>query len=484
MSATIKTLFLAAEAEPFVKIGGLADVAGSLPLALRALPYQATRGVTLDVRLVLPLHRNIRADASTLHLVAEFSVYRRGGNIPAQVYEMSSGGMPVYFINGDPLSSSPSVYSINPAEDREKYAFFSLAALELTRHLDWQPDIVHANDWHTALALYALRSRSTGSVAEHVHTVFTVHNLPYTGGDGSDVLSAYGLIPLNDDSLPEWAQTQPLPLGLWSADSIVPVSPTYAREILTPDFGCGLDPYLKTLSNRLTGILNGLDVISWNPETDTALSARFSVDDLRARAANKTALQNTLEMKEDARVPLLVMIGRIDQQKGLDITFDALRQMTDRSWQFIILGSGDPVLENAALGLQADFPDRVRAVIRYDGALGRLLYSGADMFLMPSRYEPCGLAQMIAMRYGCVPVVRATGGLKDTVREGKTGFLFQDAVAGSMVEALKHALTVYADQETWQQFQRNDMKEDFSWSRSARQYAIIYRSLVFGSEKT
>lgn len=481
MSATINILFLAAEAEPFVKIGGLADVAGSLPLALRALPYQATRGVRLDVRLVLPLHRSIRADAPTLQPVAEFSVYRRGGNIPAQVFMMSSGGMPVYFINGTPLSSTSSVYSTDPALDREKYAFFSLATLELIRYLDWQPDIVHANDWHTALALYALCSHHTNQELARVRTVFTVHNLPYMGGDSSDVLSAYGLIPLNDDSLPKWAQTQPLPLGLWSADVIVPVSPTYAREILTPDFGCGLDPYLMTRTKSMTGILNGLDVKCWNPETDQTLAARFNADELPARAANKTALRKVLELEGDVRVPLLVMIGRIDQQKGLDITFEALRQMTDRSWQFVILGSGDPALENAARSLQADFPDRVRAVIRYDAALGRLLYGGADMFLMPSRYEPCGLAQIIAMRYGCVPVVRATGGLKDTVQEGKTGFLFQEAVAGSMVEAMERALTVYARPEKWQHFQRNGMKEDFSWPRSARQYAIIYRSLVSGS---
>ncbi len=480
MSATINILFLAAEAEPFIKIGGLADVAGSLPLALRALPYQATGGVTLDVRLVLPLHRTIQAEATTLRPVAEFSVYRLGGNIPAQVFEMSSGGMPVYFINGDPLSSSPSVYSMDPALDREKYAFFSLAALELARYLNWQPDIVHSNDWHTALALYALRSRPTDPALERVRTVFTVHNLPYMGGNGSDVLSAYGLAPLNDDSLPKWAQTQPLPLGLWSADAIVPVSPAYAREILTPDFGCGLDPYLMTRSNSMTGILNGLDVNYWDPETDKTLAARFTADELSARAVNKTTLQKTLGLKEDARVPLLLMIGRIDQQKGLDITFDALRQMSDRSWQFVLLGSGDPELENSARNLQADFPDRTRAIIRYDSALGRLLYGGADMFLMPSRYEPCGLAQMIAMHYGCVPVVRATGGLKDTVQEGKTGFLFQEAVAGSMVEALERALAIYTRPEKWQHFQRKGMKEDFSWPRSARQYAIIYRSLMSG----
>ncbi len=483
MPVSINILFLAAEAEPFIKIGGLADVAGSLPLALRALPSQAMGAVPLDVRLVLPLYPTIRAEAATMRPMADYSVFRHGGNILVHVFEMSLGGMPVYFINGDPITNTPSVYSADPALDREKYTFFSLAALEMTRHLDWQPDIVHANDWHTALALYALRSRSTDLVLARLRTVFTIHNLPYMGGDGSDELSSYGLSPLNDDSLPKWAQTQPLPLGLWSADAIVPVSPTYAREILTPEFGCGLDPYLQTRTNSMTGILNGLDVNYWNPETDNALAARFTSVELPSRAANKTALQKSLELKEDGHIPLLVMIGRIDQQKGVDITFEAMRQMADRNWQFAILGSGDPALENAARNLQADFPERIRAVIRYDAALSRLLYGGADMFLMPSRYEPCGLAQMIAMRYGCVPVVRATGGLKDTVKEGKTGFLFQEAETDSMVEALQRALTAYAGMEKWQNFQRNGMKEDFSWSRSARQYATIYRSLVSGSKE-
>jgi starch synthase len=478
MSATINILFLAAEAEPFVKIGGLADVAGSLPLALRALPPQVTQGVTLDVRLVLPLHRTIRVDSLSLRPVAEFSIYRSSGNIPVQVLETSSGEMPVYFLNGTPISNTPSVYSTDPALDREKYAFFSLAALEMIHYLSWQPNIIHANDWHTALALYALRSRQTDPALASVHTVFTVHNLPYMGGDGSDILSSYNLIPLNNDSLPKWAQTQALPLGLWSADAIVPVSPTYAREILTPDFGCGLDPYLKTRTNSMTGILNGLDANYWNPETDPVLAVRFTADELPARVANKITLQKALKLKEDGRVPLLVMIGRIDQQKGLDITFEALRQMVDRYWQFVILGSGDPVLEDAARSLQEDFPDSVRAILRYDADLGHLLYGGGDIFLMPSRYEPCGLAQMIAMHYGCVPLVRATGGLMDTVREGKTGFLFLEAIAGSMVESLERALTIYAQPEKWQLFQHNGMNEDFSWFRSASRYARIYASLM------
>jgi starch synthase len=477
MTETLRILFLAAEAEPYIKVGGLADVASSLPLALRGLPPVAAQGINLDVRLALPLYRAIRTDISTSRPVAEFTINRSGRLLPAKVFETSLHGMPVYFISGEPISNSASVYSRDPALDREKFSFFSLAALEMVLHMDWKPDILHANDWHTALAVYALPARRANPEMSHVRSILTLHNLPYMGGDGTNELEAYGLTPPGDDMLPGWARTQPLPLGLWAADALVPVSPGYAGEILTPDFGCGLDNFLRSRSAGITGILNGLDLAAWNPETDPCLTANFNAENLSRRAANKTALQNKLGLKEEPRIPILAMIGRMDPQKGVDITFDALRQLTGRTWQFVILGSGDPGLENAARGLQAEYPYHVRAVISYDEQLSRLIYGGADMFLMPSRYEPCGLAQMIAMRYGCVPVVHATGGLKDTVQEGKTGFLFQRADYVSMLEALQRALSTYLITRLWEHFQRIGMQEDFSWTHSAARYAILYRSL-------
>jgi starch synthase len=478
MPEILKILFLASEAEPFVKIGGLADVAGSLPLALRSLPGKDAGGGRLDVRLMLPLHRATRIDPAALHLLEEFPVKREGGDVRAQVFESSLAGMPVYFINGEPISRADSVYSLDSAPDREKYAFFSLAALEYALHMDWQPDIIHANDWHTALAIYALRSRPAKPGRMHLRSVFTLHNLPYMGGDATEVLQAYGLKPAEVDALPGWARTQPLPLGLWAADAVVPVSPGYGSEILTPAFGCGLDAFLQSRSDSITGILNGLDLSLWDPETDQSLAANFTAESLSRRAANKSALQKQLGLQEDARIPLLAMIGRIDPQKGVDITIETLRRMSERDWQFVILGSSDPAIENAARALQADYPERVRAAIRYDAQLSRLIYGGADMFLMPSRYEPCGLAQMIAMRYGCVPVVHATGGLKDTVEECRTGFLFHSAEVGSMLEALRRAFSAYENPGKWEHFQRNGMQEDFSWPRSAVKYAAIYRSLM------
>ena len=478
MPSTIKVLFLAAEAEPFIKVGGLADVAGSLPLALRCLSPSDAGGAVLDVRLVLPLYQNIHIGTEALPPVMTFPVFRRGGDLKAQVYKTALNGMPVYFIAGNPISASDSVYSTDPAADREKFAFFSLAALELARRLDWQPDILHANDWHTSMALYALRSRRTGHDKQPLHSVLTVHNLPYMGGDGTDVLSAYGLAPLEEASFPPWACSQPLPLGLWSADALVPVSPTYASEILTPAFGCGLETFLQSRAGAITGILNGLDTATWDPAKDEALAANFTAEELSARATNKAALQKQLGLEPDPCIPLLASIGRMDHQKGLDITLTALPQLGDRPWQFVLLGTGDPALEDQARQLQAKHPDRVRAAVRFDAPLGHLIYAGADLFLMPSRYEPCGLAQMIAMRYGCLPLGRATGGLKDTIREGETGFLFQEPNAASMLEALERALSTYAHQKEWKKLQRSAMGKDFSWPRSARQYAMIYHSLL------
>jgi starch synthase len=253
---------------------------------------------------------------------------------------------------------------------------------------------------------------------------------------------------------------------------------TYAGEILTPEFGCGLEQYLLGRVDEITGILNGLDTQAWDPAKDKSLAMEFSQEDPAGRAGNKSALQKQLDFPIRAKVPILAMVGRVDPQKGVDITLGALERLSKLTWQFVLLGTGDAALEQAILDMLAKHPDRIRAVTRYDASLGRMIYGGADMFLMPSRYEPCGLAQMIAMRYGCVPVVRATGGLKDTVKEGRTGFVFDKPSPEAMARALRRALAAYASPARWRRFQQNGMKQDFSWPRSARQYAAIYRSLV------
>lgn len=472
MPRTLNVLFLAAEAEPFVKVGGLGDVAGSLPRALRSLSPEEAGGTKLDLRLVLPLHPVLRAQGFSLRPLARYALERNGLPVEAQALETRLDDMPVYFIAGEPIAATGSVYSADPARDGEKYTFFSLAALELARRLEWPVNILHANDWHAALSVYAIRTTLSEAAS-----VLGLHNLPFMGADVRTELAAYSL-PLAATDLPDWAQGLPLPLGLWAADAIVAVSPTYAREVLTPESGCGLQDFLQRRGAALTGILNGLDAHAFDPATDEALTATFTADNLTIRQRNKTALQEMLSLKPEPRTPLLGMVTRMEAQKGIDLALDALRMIAAERWQAVILGVGDAGLEEAARRLQADLPERVRVETRYNGPLARRIYGGADIYLMPSRYEPCGLAQMIAMRYGCVPVVRATGGLKDTVMDGENGFTFEEAAPAALAEALRRALDLYQKRDRWQALQRAGMSRDFSWSRSARQYAELYRTIL------
>lgn len=280
----------------------------------------------------------------------------------------------------------------------------------------------------------------------------------------------------------------PLAIGLATADWINAVSPAYAEEIQTPEFGLGLEDLLIARRERLVGILNGIDVANWNPETDLALPERYSRQGLKLRRINKSCLQNELNLPEDARIPLIGMVTRLDWQKGVDIALQALAEILDMSWQFILLGSGDAQLEAQSQTFAGIHPDRVRVVQRFDPRLARHIYGGTDMLLIPSRYEPCGLTQMIAMRYGCVPLVSATGGLRDTVRDIRnakagTGFVFQPTEPYAMAQSLQQALHFYADQRRWRGIQMRGMSQDFSWGNSANRYRQLYASAIEGRIK-
>jgi starch synthase len=269
-----------------------------------------------------------------------------------------------------------------------------------------------------------------------------------------------------------------LPLGLWAADGIVAVSPTYADEMLSKEYGSGLQDFLKTRRKNLTGILNGLDVNSFDPATDPDIAARFTAESLDERIANKVALTTRLELLPEKEIPLLGVVSRMDRQKGIDLVLDGLRKVGDIPWQAVILGTGDPKLEESARKLAGDFPEHVRIEAKYDARLARQIYAGADIFLMPSRYEPCGLSQMIAMRYGCVPVVRAVGGLHDTVTDGETGFVFVKPRVKDFVTAIHRALAIFEDKDAWRALQRNGMGQDFSWTKSAMKYFELYQRLI------
>ena len=477
MPKTIKVLFLAAEADPFVKVGGLGDVAGSLPRALRTLPSDLTGDTNVDVRLVLPFHAVIRSKTGSLRPVPPFALRRDREEVLVEAFETTLDGMPVNFVGGGPIDSSGSVYSSNPEIDGEKYTFFSLATLELIKQLDWHPDVVHANDWHTALTAYGLLVQQWQEGQSRPASVITIHNLPFLGPDIHKLLDLYD-IPLAQTDLPGWARLKPLPLGIWSADSIVAVSPTYADEMLSPEYGAGLEDFLKTRRENLTGILNGLDVISFNPATDQDIAAQFTIDSLDERKANKFVLSRRVGLSFDKDTPLFGVVSRLEPQKGIDLVMDGLRKLVDMPWQAVILGTGDPKLEESARKLAVDFPERVHFEAKYDAKLARLIYAGTDIFLMPSRYEPCGLSQMIAMRYGCVPVVRAVGGLHDTVTDGETGFVFIKPKVKDFIAAIERALNTYQNGEVWRAMQVKGMSQDFSWTNSALKYLELYRKLI------
>jgi starch synthase len=477
-------LFVAAEADPIIKVGGLGDVTGSLPRALRALKPAQAMGYQLDVRLVIPFYSAITTPIRELDLVAAFDVPHPVQPVAAQAFLTHVGDLPVYLVGGSPIPAGAPVYSLDARKDGEKFTFFSLAVLELVRALNWVPDILHANDWHTALAVYALAlRRADDPFFAGTRSIVTVHNLPYMGGGTEPALADFGIPPLKDNRLPSWGANQPMPMGLAAADYITAVSPTYAREIMTPEFGCGLQDFLQMRAGSIAGILNGLDERSWNPADDLAQPENFDLDHLEKRAGNKQALLDEFVLPQIQDMPLLILISRMDHQKGVDLVVEGLRQVAGLPWQAILLGTGEPSLEAAMRQLEAEFPYRARAVIRFDAQLARRMYGGADMLLMPSRYEPCGLAQMIAMRYGCLPVARATGGLRDTVKdtqaaETSSGFLFEDATPEALAAALRRAIAVYADRENWQARQRCAMQQDFSWQRSAQAYGLLYHQLL------
>lgn len=466
----MRILFLAAEAAPYVKVGGLADVAGSLPQALRELGH--------DVRLAIPGYGAIDWDRWKPEPVASFPVPHRGGFQKADVYLADRD---VYFVTGPPIPTHGGIYGSSIAEDGPKFLFFSLAALWTCGTLGWTPDIVHANDWHTAAAPYWLAAGGRRDpFYASVGSLLTIHNLPHLGRGAGRYLGDYGLTTSPAmEALPANLRDALLPLGVVSADYLSTVSPTYAREIMTREGGHGLDGVLSARGDHLAGVLNGLDTKSWDPAADRALAARFERTSLERRAANKSALQHEAGLARGARIPLAAVVSRLDSQKGLDIAVPAVWNWLAAGGQFVLLGTGDSSLEREFARMEAERPGQANVRLRFDGDYARRIYAGADFVLIPSRYEPCGLTQMIAMRYGAVPVARRTGGLADTVIDagdpGGTGFMFDELQPEALWGALQRGLAVYADASRWRSLQTRGMQTDFSWSRSARSYERLYR---------
>jgi starch synthase len=474
----LKILFLSAEAVPFAKVGGLADVAGSLPRAIRALGH--------DVRLMMPRYGTIRSERFHLEKIGEpFSIPVGPGE--ERVHLIGStldGEVPVYLIWNDLyFSSRDRVYGFE--DDAQRFAVFGRACLAALHLLDWKPDVIHANDWHTGIVPTWLDTAGRrDKFFRDIAALFTIHNLAYQGIAGWLIMTFAQMeyvkhLPVEQPGAVNW-----MAQGIAHADLVNTVSEKYAQEILTSEMGMGLDSLLRERQDRLFGVLNGIDYEQWNPATDPDIPHRFDAKTLDRRAANKTALQQQARLPVRPDVPLVGMVTRLDEVKGMGLMEPVLEWLLGGEAQFVLLGTGMPQYHEMFERVQARFPDRMRAFLKFDAVLARRIYAGADMFLMPSAVEPCGLGQMIAMRYGCVPVVRTVGGLVDTVtdytvrRRRGTGFTFTDYVPEACQDALERALKVYHNKKAWRGLQQRGMAVDFSWSASAQEYVKLYRRAI------
>jgi starch synthase len=478
----MKILFAASEAAPFAKTGGLADVAGSLPLAIASLGH--------EVRVVMPYYRQVGSHASNLKHVATFPVPLGTWEERCDVLEGRMGrDCIVYFIKKDIYYDRPELYRTartDYPDNAERFIFFSRAVLELCRALDYRPDIIHCNDWQTGLIPLYLKTLYRGSEALHgTRTLFTVHNLGYQGifWHWDMRLTGLGWDVFTPEGIEFWGKVNFLKAGLVFSDIITTVSKTYSREIQTPEYGYGLEGVLVNRSGDLSGIVNGIDYRTWNPARDRSIAKTYSALRLTGKAICKKAL-HTLIRLPGSNGPLIGMVTRLADQKGLDILTEALPEIMSLDVQLVILGTGNEKYQRILSNAARRYSKNMRVLLRYDDSLAKKLYAGCDMFLMPSRYEPCGLGQMMALRYGTVPVVRKTGGLSDTVADYKpktghgTGFQFEEYSAAALIDGLRRALAVYRDRNKWKRLIQNGMKQDFSWERSAKEYVKVYRKAM------
>lgn len=458
-------LFAAAEVAPLIKQSGLADVAGALPPALRRLGH--------DARIVMPRYRRVRNGAAPQQGPHGTALLPAGDRMELmQIFTTQIGDTPVYLLDIPAAFDRDAIFG--ERDDDRRFVLFVRGVLALMHHLQeherWRPDVLHANDWQTGLLPNYFKqgyAHLFGSVA----TVYTMHNLGYQGKFNPFTLYLAGLDGGGEDFLNFMAR------GITFADVINTVSPTYAQEILTPEYGQGLDPLLQTRQDQLVGILNGIDYDLFNPLTDRQITAPYSIEDMSGKLLCKATLQHECGFEIDPQLPLIGMVTRLVDQKGLDLLDEALPWMlANTNAQLVALGSGDPTIEFMLARHMRQNPHRVHVQLRFDPALAQRIYSGSDIFLMPSRYEPCGLGQLIALRYGTIPLARVTGGLADTVREGYegNGFRFHDYTARDLTQAIERCLTCFRDTNGWPILRARGMREDHSWDSAAHEYVALY----------
>ncbi len=488
----MKILIAGSEMSPLVKTGGLGDVLGSLPEALQKLGN--------DVRTFLPYYRTInKLKPKTQTVISEASLNMPAGKIDYQVEllldENSSVGQflivnDIYFgregIYFDPATNSE--YSDND----ERYAFFCRAILDCIQKLNWQPDIIHVNDWHTSLIpVYLKTNEKNNKFFESTRTVLTIHNMAYQGKFDKE---RFELLGLPDDlvrkagKMESFGQTNFLKGGISFSDKIVTVSQTYAKEIQN-DQGCGLEKLLKKRANDLCGIINGVDYSVWDPAKDKHIFANYQISNLSGKKVNKIDFLNEIGLSPRSEVPLIGMVTRLVEQKGIGLILQSAQKLFERDIQMVILGTGEKKLEHELSTLSVRYPDKLKTFFEFNEVLAHKIEAASDIFLMPSKFEPCGLNQMYSFKYGTVPVVHKVGGLADTVTEfdpetGEgNGFLFDKFNSGSMLAALNRASLLYQEKRSWIKLMINGMKLDLSWNKSARSYHDLFINLFNGGDK-
>ncbi|MFI5322042.1 MAG: glycogen synthase GlgA [Thermodesulfobacteriota bacterium] len=490
----IKVLFIASEMEPLAKTGGLADVIGVLPKKLN--------DIGCDTRVVLPYYkeveknlRKLKLDVKTLSQEVLVSIdwlaYR------GKIKETKVEGVTVYLLCNEEFFDRDSLYTTQNGDypDNDvRFGFFSLGALEIAKALKFKPEIIHCNDWQSAMAPIALKWKkhyNNDPFFQDSKLVFTIHNISYQGIYGKEILDKFGLNQslFNTEHLEFYRRVNLLKGGIITSDLVTTVSPTYAREIRTREYGYGLDGVLRVIASegKLVGILNGIDYDDWDPETDKSIFFNYGYSNLEGKFQNKAKLKSILGFNGNGHKPLIGVISRLALQKGVDLVVRSLNSILDLNVDLIVLGKGDKRYERLLQNVSDDYRGNFKAIIGYDENKARRIYAGCDMFLMPSRFEPCGLGQLISLRYGTVPIVRGTGGLIDTIvdysenTESGNGFIFKHFNEHDMIDSIERALTVYKNHEEWVSLIKDGMRMDYSWKTSSNVYLKHYKRLL---EKT
>jgi len=482
---SLKILLAASEVVPFAKTGGLADVVGALPRALLKLGC--------EVAVVLPKYRNISPEKYKLKIVHKDMPVPMGmGEMNADILSTRLGNThaTAYFIQNDRYFDREGFYGTAEGDyhdNAERFAFFSRAVMEMPKALGWVPDILHLNDWQTGLAAVYLKTLYKNDPAyANTRSLFTIHNMAYQGLFPKYILPMTGIgwEEFTADKLEFYDQVNYLKAGLVYSDALNTVSERYAQEIQTDEFGHGLQGVLRSRTSDLYGIVNGIDYDEWNPATDREIPAQYTVKnhEKKVEAKRKLLAEMGLEFKE--KTPVVGLVSRLTDQKGLDLIADAIEGFLSMDVQFVVLGTGEPRYHALFENLKQRFPSKLAVALKFDQRLSKMIYAGSDLFLMPSRFEPCGLGQMIAMKYGTVPLVRRTGGLADTVEnlslDGKkgTGFVFDNYRSDEFLAALRRATEAFHQPKLWKSLVQRSMKEDFSWDVSASRYLDLYGKIL------